>query len=332
MSNLTVVTGAAGHVGANLVRALLEKGRRVRCIVRDDTRALDGLDVERVRGDVLEPESLRRAFAGADVVHHLAARISILGGERGRVWETNVAGVRRVVEACLACGVRRLVHFSSVHAFDQRPLDEPVDEARGPADDRRNPVYDRSKAAGVREVLAGVERGLDAVILHPSGVIGPWDYKPSRIGRFLLGLLRGRVPAAVAGGFDWVDARDVAAGALAAEERGRTGERYILSGHYATVGELVEFWGKISGARMPGWTSPMWLARLGAPFVGMYAKIFGAEPLFTTEALHALRGNRAYVRDKAERELGYSPRPLEETLTDTYAWFVGAGITEEKPA
>ncbi len=326
MSNLTVVTGAAGHVGGNLVRALLEKGRRVRCLVRDDTRALDGLDVEPVRGDVLELDSLEKAFAGADVVHHLAARISILGGERGRVWETNVGGVRRVVKACLACGVRRLVHYSSVHAFDQRPLDEPLDETREPADDRRFPVYDRSKAAGVREVLAGVGRGLDAVVLHPSGVIGPCDFKPSRMGRFLLELSRGRICAGIAGGFDWVDARDVAAGALAAEERGRTGERYILSGRYETIRGLMELWGKVSGARVPGWTSPMGPARLGAPFVGLYARVFHQEPLFTSEALHALRGNPAYVREKAGRELGYSPRPLEDTLADTYAWFVEAGL------
>jgi dihydroflavonol-4-reductase len=326
LSELTVVTGAAGHVGANLVRALLARGRRVRCLVRDDTRALDGLDVERVRGDVLEPDSLTRAFAGADVVHHLAARISILGGEHGRVWETNVGGVRRVVEACLGCGVRRLVHYSSVHAFDQHPLDEPVDETRGPADDRRYPVYDRSKAAGVREVLAGVERGLDAVVIHPSGVIGPHDYKPSRIGRFFLELSRGRICARIAGGFDWVDARDVAEGALAAEERGRTGERYILSGRYATVDELVELWGDISGIRMPGWTAPMGLARLGAPFVGLYARVFHREPLFTSEALHALRGNPVYVREKAGRELGYSPRPLAQTLADTHAWFCEAGF------
>jgi dihydroflavonol-4-reductase len=132
-----VVTGAAGHIGGNLVRMLLADGRKVRAMLREDERAVAGLDVERVRGDLFEPETLRRAFDGADVVYHLAARITIVGALGGLVERTNVEGPRNVARACRDAGVRRLVHFSSIHAFVQPPVGEPLDETRPLADDDR---------------------------------------------------------------------------------------------------------------------------------------------------------------------------------------------------
>ena len=179
-----VLTGATGHLGANLTRALLEGEHSVRAVVRDDTRAIDGLDVERVEGDVLDRGSLERAFRSADVVFHLAAKVSVGHEPYEELHRLNVVGPQNVVEACRTAGVRRLVHFSSIHAFSPFPADGEIDESRALADpdDATMPSYDRTKSAGQRAVLAAVEQGLDAVIVNPTAVIGPNDFKPSPLG------------------------------------------------------------------------------------------------------------------------------------------------------
>jgi dihydroflavonol-4-reductase len=316
-----VVTGAAGHIGGNLVRALLSRGRRVRAIVHEDDAAVRGLPIEIRSADVCDEAAISDAIAGAEVVFHLAARISIIGDPDGKVRRTNVEGPRNVVRACQRHKVRRLIHFSSIHALSQQPLDLPIDENRAASDHPRLPAYDRSKAAGEREVLAGVSQGLDAVILNPLGVIGPHDYRPSRMGEVLINLYHRKVPMSIAGGFNWVDVRDVVDGALAAEERGRRGERYLLGGHYLTISELSDLASSITGVPAPRLCAPMWLARVGAPFVEIFSKVTGQRPLYTGEALEALRGNREVRYDKARRELGYSPRPIRDTIESTYAWF-----------
>ena len=325
-SETVVVTGASGHLGANLVRQLLAAGRSVRVLVYGETRPLDGLDVERVPGDVLDEGSLQAAFRGAGVVYHLAAFISILGSQRGRLEAVNVGGTRNVVRACLAEGVRRLVHFSSIHAFRQFPLDEPLDESRVLSDAGKAPAYDQSKARAEREVLAGVERGLDAVILNPTAVLGPFDFEPSRMGRVLRDLQAGALPALVAGGFDWVDARDVCTAAMAAEARGRRGERYLLSGTYLSVAGLAALVAEVSGRRAPRVVLPQWLARPMAPLAELLSRITGAEPRLTRDSMVALRTGNPQVRnDKARAELGFSPRPLRVTVEDTLRWFREGG-------
>jgi dihydroflavonol-4-reductase len=325
-SETVVVTGASGHLGANLVRQLLAAGRRVRVLVYGNMRPLEGLDVECVQGDVRDERSLAPAFRGAAVVYHLAAVISIAGPQRGLVEAVNVGGTRNVVRECLAAGVRRLVHFSSIHAFNQFPLDVPLDESRGPSDAGKAPAYDHSKARAEREVLAGVERGLDAVILNPTAVLGPFDFEPSRMGRVLLDLQSGALPALVTGGFDWVDARDVCAAAITAEDRGRCGERYLLSGTYLSVPGLAALVAEISGTRAPGVVLPQWLVRPIAPLAELWSHLGGSEPRLTRDSMVALRtGNPAIRNDKARAALGLAPRPLRATVADTLRWFSDGG-------
>lgn len=320
------VTGATGHVGANLVRTLVAAGHHVRALTHSSrAAALDGLEVERVACDLTDPGSLGDAFAGSDRVFHLAARISIAPGDEHLVRAVNVDGTRNVVAACLAAKVPRLVHFSSIHALSSTPVDQPIDETRAPAEGPRLPPYDRSKAAAEREVQAGVARGLDAVIVNPTAILGPYDFGPSPMGRVLLDLYHRRLPALVDGGFDWVDVRDVVAGALAAAERGRSGERYLLSGARKSVRELAALVEELTGVRAPRFVSPMWLARVGAPFATAAARMVGKAPLFTSHSLHALRNHVDVRHDKAARELGYTARPLRQTLQDTFAWFDAHG-------
>jgi dihydroflavonol-4-reductase len=323
---LIAVTGATGHIGGCVVRELVARGENVRVLVRgDDPESLRGLDVERVRGDVRDGESLERAFSGVEIVYHLAAVISIVGEMGGIVHETNVVGARNAGRAALVCGVRRMVHFCSVHAFDPRPFDGPVDETRPRVHSRSAPAYDRSKAGGEAEIRRLVADGLDAVIVHPTGVIGPFDYAPSRMGKVFLDLFFRRLPSGVGGGFDWVDVRDVARSAIFAAERGRTNESYLLSGHWLSVADLSRIAEVLTGSRVPRLCAPMWLARAAAPFAEGWARLTGQEPLLTSESLLALRAYRHCVREKAERELGHAPRPTAESVRDTYKWFAEHG-------
>ncbi|HUV08201.1 MAG TPA: NAD-dependent epimerase/dehydratase family protein [Spirochaetia bacterium] len=322
---ITAVTGASGHVGANLVRALLNQGRRVRALVHRDTRAFEGLEIEQVESDLLKPESLKNAFRGAGVVYHLAALITVSKRESRLLRALNVEGVKNVIEACLSCGVRRLVHFSSIHSFSHVPEDEAIDETRALVGPGEGLAYDRTKAESESLLLRAVKTGLDAVILNPTAIIGPYDYKPSYMGRFLLALYAGRIPTLVDGGFNWVDVGDVVRGAISAETLGRSGERYILPGQWLSIRDLARIAERVSGRKMPKTVCPMGLARIGAPFVAALSRVIGGEPLYTSGSLYTLRHHRYVSHEKAARVLGYQPRPIEETLRDTFEWFVQNG-------
>jgi len=323
-----VVTGATGHIGANLVRALINKGRTVRSLVHMDRRAIEGLDTEIVRGDVCDKESLISAFDGAEIVYHLAACISLSMADWPRLESINVNGTRNVVDACLQAGVRRLIHFSSIHALVQEPLSVPVDESRPLVESRKYPPYDRSKAAAEKEVRRGMEKGLDAVIIYPTAIIGPYDYQLSYFGEALLALAQNRLPAMVAGGFDWVDVRDVVEGAVRAGEQAPAGSRYLLSGHWVSMCDIAAMVAEITGVPTAKFVCPLWLARLGAPFISAVGRLNGKRPLYTSVSLRALKSNRHISHNKAARELDYRPRPFRESLVDTLRWFEENGQLE----
>jgi dihydroflavonol-4-reductase len=317
---LVAVTGASGHVGACLVRALLRQGRRVRAVINQSTAGIDGLPVEIVRADVRDAASLATAFADAGTVFHLAAKISLGREPPALVQQINVEGPRNVARACRTAGVRRLVHFSSIEAFapvaggtidETCPSTEPGVRGRG--------IYGVTKAAGERGVREAIAAGLDAVIIYPTAIIGPYDYQVSAMGLVLRALAAGRMPALVAGAsFDFVDVRDVAAAALAAEERGERGEGYLVTGTYLSFVELSRRWAKVTDRPAPRWAAPMWMASLAAPFAPIWAGLRGRRPLFTSDALRVLRTSCPVSRRKAEAGLGYKPRAIEETLRDTW--------------
>jgi len=319
------VTGASGLVGGNLVRELLAQGHTVRALVREDQRALEGLTVERIRGDVLEPATLEPLCQGVEVVFHLAAKVTIDGDQGGMVDKVNIIGARHIAAAARAAGVRRLVHFSSIHALESRPDDQPIDERRPFVEELDAPTYDRTKAAGEREIGHALREGLDAVVINPTGIIGPYDHKPSNTGALILGLLRRELPALVDGGFDWVDVRDVAKAAIAAAERGRSGERYLVNGHWVSIAGLAAEVARASGIAAPRLVSPMWLARIGAPFLTAWAHLTGDQPLYTAESLRAVRQNSRVCGEKARAELGHEPRPFAETIADTVNWMRESG-------
>ncbi|MDX2246497.1 MAG: NAD-dependent epimerase/dehydratase family protein [Bacteroidia bacterium] len=316
------LTGASGHVGANITRQLLGKGIRPQVLVRNDRKAVEGLNVETIAGDVLNPESLDRLVAGASVVIHSAALISISGDPDGSVFRTNVEGTQNVVNACLKAGVKRLVHISSVHAFQQLPKDQALNEEREKVGESGF-AYDRSKVAGENVVRKSVDKGLEVIILNPTAIIGPYDFKPSFMGKALWEIYQGKIPAMISGGFDWVDVRDVADAAIQAMEKGESGEHYLISGHYLPVRELAATLCRIYDRKPPGMVLPQFVARLGLPFIQLYVSLTHRPPLYTRESLDTLRdGNPMISCQKAQKALGYRPRPVEETLKDTMDWML----------
>ncbi|MBK6930374.1 MAG: NAD-dependent epimerase/dehydratase family protein [Saprospirales bacterium] len=316
------LTGASGRIGNVLVRRLLEAGHQLRILQRRDSPALAGLPLQRVQGDLLDPAALSDLARGSEVLVHLAALISIHGARHGRVWQVNVDGTKKVLEACLRQGVRRVVCFSSVHAFSDFPLDGAFDETRPLALDSRM-AYQRSKAEALALAMRfAAGRGLEVLALCPTSVIGPGDYGPSLSGQMLIDFYRRKIPLLVPGGFDWVDVRDVAQAAEAALTRGRNGEAYLLSGVYARMPEFARLVETVTGKAVPKYVAPNGLIRLGLPFVAVYARLTGTRPLYTGEALDALQyGSNRISSEKARRELGFSARPLEETVADSYTWF-----------
>jgi len=318
---MIAITGASGLVGGNLVRALLAQQRPLRALVHHDRRALQGLPLDIVTADLNDPDSLTSAFQGVDVVYHLASTISIGLNNWQDIQRVNVEGTRNVIAACRKCHVRRLVYFSSIHAYQQAPFDQALDESRPLLTDQDAAPYERSKAAAERLVRQAVSQGLDAVTLIPTAIIGPNDFRPSYLGQALQLLARGHIPALVRGGYDWVDVRDVVQGAIAAEQHAQPGSRYILSGQWRSLMDFARLTARLCGRHAPLVAVPVWLADLVQPLMAKLARINGAQPLYTRPMLAAMRSNRHISHARAAAELDYKPRPFEETLRDTLDWF-----------
>ncbi len=320
------ITGSTGHVGAGLVRAVLDQGRSVRVLVRKDLRGISGLDVETVDGDVLDLDSLIQLTRGVSTVFHAAAKISIVGSEGGIVEKINVGGVRNIVEACLRNKVKRLIHFSSIHAYCSDPYDEVIDETRALALGKTHFPYDRSKAMGQLEALKSVDRGLHTIVINPTAVLGPFDYKPSRMGQALLDIYNCKYPALIDGGYNWVDSRDVISCALAAEKKGKAGQNYLASGHWYHVCEIARIISDMYCKKTPRFATPAWLCTLPAYCVLAVSRMRNVSPKFTPIAVKTLQRHRYISHEKATRDFGYQPRPIEETIRDTLEWFNSQGM------
>jgi dihydroflavonol-4-reductase len=325
---VTVVTGAAGHVGTNLCLALRAEGEVVRAVdIREPERAVRH-GAMWIRADIRDEAAMARALDSCEVVYHLAAVISVAGDAGGQVSSVNVDGVGVVARAALAARVRRLVHCSSVHAFDLAALaGQPVTEKSPRAERPDLPAYDRSKAAGEVELRKVVDDGLDAVVIHPTGIIGPVDDTPSRMGSVLRAIWRQRMPALVEGGFDWIDVRDAVEALRSACMLGRRGESYLVSGHRLSIADLATAAAAVAGMPAPDRRAPMRLVRALGPVSDLLARRTPLAP--TREALHALATFPTVDGSKARRELFLrQPRPFQKTLSDLYSFFVSAGRLE----
>jgi len=329
---LAAVTGATGHIGNNLVRSLTTKGWRVRCLVMpgDDLYPLTGLPVAIHRGDVRDEGALAGLCAGVDVVFHLASLVTITPGNSRLLEDINVRGARRVAEACLAGGVRRMVHTSSIHALAE-PLPGTVIDEEQPFDPGAiGTAYGRSKARGTLEVLDVARRGLDVVVVCPTGTIGPHDYRPSPLGRLILDYARGSLRAYVDGAYDFVDVRDVTAGMVTASSRGRAGCAYILSGQRLTVREFLACLEELTGLAAPRLKVPSWCAYPAAAAFSAHGRLTGLPPLLTRDTVYTLSSNSHISCARAHRELDYRARPVREAIAAALAWFRDGGMVKTR--
>ncbi len=325
---MILLTGANGHLGANLLRRLLKDGHRVRVLLRptSDNSTIDGLDVERAYGDLRDAHSIAAAVRGCERVYHCAAKVSTLLGEHKEIWECNVLGTRNLLQAARAAGVQRVVvsgSFSAVGHDPARPSDEtfpfnPFDTVL---------PYGHSKACVEHECLKAVVEGLDVVVAVSCAILGPYDFKPSRMGRVLLDYANGRLRAYIPGGFEFVSAQDIVEGHILAMEKGRSGQKYIFSTQFLTIDELMDLYAQVTGQPRHGLRLPAGLMALLAEInTFVLSNFFPAVPQrFTPAAVRLLRMRRRADCSKARRELGYEPGSIADAIREAYEWFVRAG-------
>jgi dihydroflavonol-4-reductase len=314
------VTGASGFVGANLARALLDGGWRVRALVRGDAPSLAGLDVERVHGDLFAP-ALADAMRGCDALFHVAATYSLWRRDRVAVMRANVDGTRSVLAAARAAGVARTVHTSSVAAIGTCDDGAPAGETYQSTPDRLIGAYKRSKYLAELEVRRAVEAGQDVVIVNPTTPVGPWDAKPTPTGEIVVRFLTGRMPAYVDTGLNVVDVRDVAAGHILAFERGATGERYILGNENLTLRALLDRLAAIAGRRAPRLRLPRVIPLAYAALGELVLAPLGVRPDVALDSVRMAKQRMYYTAAKAVRELGLPQSPVTDALVDAVTWF-----------
>jgi len=324
MNTLFLVTGATGHLGNTIIRKLLADGHRVRALVLRNDGLLDTLPsgLEVCFGDVSDMGTLAPFFAsegGEMIVIHCAGIVSITSGMQEKIHDINVNGTRNIVDMCVASHVSKLVYVSSVHALPVLPAGVTMTEVGAFSPDRVRGVYAKTKAEATAIVLASADR-LNVTVVHPSGIIGPFDSGKSPMTELFINLGCRKLPACVTGGYDFVDVRDVADGIISCCcSSGKSGECYILSGRYIPVSEIVGTIGEMVGVSAPV-TLPIWLAKAAAPLFEFYAGLCKKTALFTSYSLYTLSCNSLFSHFKAEKELGFKPRPFRETVADTVAW------------
>jgi len=319
---MVLVTGAAGHVGCALVRELISDGEKVRALALpgEDLCGLKGLPVEIVEGNVLEPASIAPAIEGMETVYHLAGIISIMPGRDDLMRQVNVVGTANIARLARLAGAR-MVYVSSIHALGRPPRGTPIDENVAFDPHSFAGEYDRTKAEASLAVLSEIRYGLDAVIVCPTGIVGPYDYRNgSSMGSQIRQWMKPGMHVVIDGQFDFVDVRDVARGILLARRQGKRGQTYILSGERVSVAHLAAAVQDAAGVRGVHVKVPFRLALLASSFTTIHSRLWGTKVQFTRYALETLASNSLISSDKARRDLGYSPRGIDQTMRDTVKW------------
>lgn len=325
MKNLFIITGAAGHLGSTIIRLLENEDCTIRGLILPSEKEEFKTRVQYYKGDITKPETLEDVFSNTEgydtYVIHTAGLISIGDDSYEKLYSVNVQGTKNIISKCIAGNVKRMLYVSSVHAipeFDGHVITEvssfDSNEVKGD--------YAKTKAEATEAVIKACHSGLlDAVIVHPSGIIGPYDDGHNHVVQLVKMYIQGKLPASVTGGYDFVDVRDVAMGCLEAIEKGRKGECYILSNRYVTINDIIEEMRKITGGKKKI-CFPLWIAKCFIPLFSLISKITHTRPLYTKYALSTIEGNGHFSHTKATTELGYHPREMGKTISDTVAWLM----------
>jgi dihydroflavonol-4-reductase len=324
MENINTVIGATGHIGNTLARVLLQNGKKVVAIIpqEEDSMPIKDLDVEIRYADLRDYDSMKKALAGSEIVYHTAGIVSIGSYNWQKMYDVNVLGARNVAKACIEQGIKRLIYTSSVHAIKEPAIGTVIDESLPFDSETVRGDYAKSKALATLEVLKIVhENGLDAVIICPTGVIGPYDFKISEMGTLITNFAKGKMKFYIDGAYDFVDVRDVAQGMVLASTKGKTGESYILSGERITVGVLFSTLGNILGENQTHLRIPYSVAKFASLFTPLVSRITKTKALFTSYSIAVLQSNSEISNKKAKEELYFTARPIEESLKDAVLWF-----------
>ena len=322
-----LVTGATGFLGRAVVEELVRRRAQVYALVLHNDPYIDLLpkEVHTDIGDVCDKSSLADFFAGADsrtCVIHCAGIVSVASRPGPRLYQVNVGGTWKVLRQCMEHGVGKMLYVSSVHAIPEKPkgciITEDCEFSPGLVDGD----YAKSKATATDLVFDAAERGLNASIVFPSGIIGPGDLQGGSFTSMAKSFLAGKLPLAVRGGYDFVDVRDVATGILACSESGEPGKGYILSGHYVTIRRMLQVIGTAAKRRYRPICLPLGLAKLAAPYYERRS-LKDRKPLFfTPHSVSVLASNGQFSHAAATKCFAYQPRPTEETLLDMTAWLL----------
>ena len=328
-----LVTGATGFVGANLARALLADGYRVRALVRpaSDRRALTGCAVDIALGDVLEPDTVRRAVADCEIVFHVAGDYRLWAPDSRRLYRVNVDGTRHVLEACAQAGVARVVYTSSVGTLGIPRNGQPGTETTPVGLRDMVGPYKRSKWLAERVAEEYAAHGVPVVIVNPSNPIGPWEVKPTPTGQLIVDFLHGRMVATLDTGLNLVHVADVARGHILAAQKGRVGEKYILGNWNGSLAQICAKLADVTGLPAPRFRAPYALVWLAAVANEGWARATRRPPRIPLTGVRMARKHMYFSPEKAVRELGLPQTPVVQALQDAVEWFVTHGYAAAPP-
>lgn len=317
------VTGASGHIGNVLCRKLQNIGTIPRVLVHHTHQSLEGLRLQTIQGDLCSAESLDLLLDGVDTVFHLAAHISLDPRKEKEVFRINLEGTSHLIRAALRCGVKHVVHFSTIHVLDPIPTNEVLDETRA-YNEHSQLAYEKSKLEAEKLILE--QTGFQTTVLIPTGVIGPFDFGPSILGRSLKQLQHSLLPFVLPYGFNWVDVRDLAQAAIQATELTTSGSRFILGGEWKTLPELARMVRKDRRFLKSGILVPPSWAYAFAPL----ASWFQSESGFSKSALDILKYAPENISSaKAKLALNFNPRSTEMSIADAMSWHQGKFTNHE---
>jgi len=321
---MKLVTGGTGRIGNVLVRELNKRYGKVKVLVREksDLKALKDCDCEFIKGDILDPESLKKAFENVDTVFHLAAFINISDYNKDLTLNTNIEGTKNIANLCLINKIP-LIYTSSIHAINAPEDGSVISESTQLAVnyEKRRELYDYSKATATNYILECMKKGLKAIIVHPTGVLGPFDYKPSSFGQGMISLIKSGLKTTISGSYYYVDVRDVVEAILKLYELEKYGERYILSGHIMDMEDYVAYLKEVTGIN--GKTG--FLSKAFSLFIGAIVSFFNRKAQITPYSVSTLHSNCNISHDKATKDFGYSPRDVRASVHDQFIWFSDNG-------
>ena len=320
-----IVTGAYGHLGSTIITELKKQNKKVRGLVLTGEKpvieqsAFDGVDI--IEGDVRDINSLERLFDfnGEKTVIHTAGIVSIENKINKKMYDVNVTGTSNVIAMCEKHNAR-LTHVSSVHAIPDRPKGKKIVEIKDFDPKKLKGGYAKTKAIATALVLDAANRGLNASVVMPSGIIGPFDNGRNHLVAMIKDFLAGKLRAVVKGGYDVVDVRDVAKACVTATDKARKGETYILSNAYISIKSLCDYISEISNVKPIKNVLPIWFAYMFSPLCEAYYKVRGVRPLYTAYSLTVVMSNGELDHSKAAAELNFKPRDLKVSIADTVKW------------